>query len=46
MPDEESDDDFELIRSLRAPSERKFRQRGNFLDTLDDISILGRFRLS
>ena len=46
MSDEESDDDFDLIRSLRSPSERKFRQRENFLDTLDDISFLNRFRLS
>lgn len=41
-----SDSDTEFIDGLRAPKPRKFPERPNYLETLDEIDFLRRFRMS
>lgn len=38
-----SDSDIDFIDRLRAPKPRKFRERVNYLETLDDVEILFKF---
>lgn len=42
----DSDSDIEFIDGLRAPKARVFKERVCYLDTLDEMSFLRRFRMS
>lgn len=44
--DSESDSDLDLINNIRAPKERQFRQRIDFLETLEDNDFKQRFRVN
>ena len=35
-----------MINDIRAPKERRFRERVDFMETLDDLEFISRFRVS
>lgn len=41
----ESDEDIDFINNIRAPKVRKFQDRRNLLEELDDNEFLRRFRI-
>lgn len=42
----ESDDEIDLINNIRAPKDRQFKMRTNYIEELDDCDFLKRFRIS
>lgn len=42
----DSDSELELIDNIRAPKARKFKNRFNYLEELDESEFLRRFRIS
>ena len=40
------DSDIDMINDIRAPKERRFRERVDFMEILDDHEFISRFRVS
>lgn len=43
---DESDSDIEFINNIKTRKQRNFKERINFLESLDDVNFLRRFRIS